>query len=110
MKKFLYYLPRALALAIVGFFSLFVLEGFGPGFGWQDSVAHLAAALVILAMAILAWKRPKIGGWLFAALGLYFLQGISSAQWLNSLLIGGVPLLVGILFLIEGFAKKPIAS
>ena len=104
--KVVFYLSRILAIVIVAFFALFILEGFGPDFGWQDSVSHAVLALAALAATIVAWKWPKIGGWLFVIFGVYFvIMFFNSREW-SSLLIGGAPLLTGILFLIEGFGKK----
>lgn len=106
MKKFIYYLPRALSILIVAFFALFILEGFGPDFSWQDSVAHLVLTLGVLAVTIIAWTSPKIGGWFFLIFGIVYLTDVFESQMLTALLVGGVPLLTGILFLIEGFKKK----
>ena len=106
MKKIIYYLPRVLSIIIVAFFAMFILEGFGPDFGWQDSVMHLIIALIALGATILAWKKPKIGGWIFIIFGLWYFKGIMANEWLISLLIGGIPLITGILFLIDGFKKK----
>ncbi len=106
MKKVIFYLPRILSILIVAFFAMFILEGFGPDFGWQDSVAHLAITLIILIITIIAWRWPKIGGWIFIFLGLRFFPSIFSSNWPTGLFVGGVPLIIGILFLIEGFKKK----
>jgi hypothetical protein len=107
MKKFIYYLPRALAILIVVFFSIFIFEGFSPEFGWQDSLMHLFVALFALGAAIVAWKWPKVGGWIFVLLGFKYLLIIFTSQGLwNGVIIGGVPLITGILFLVEGFRKK----
>ena len=106
MKKFISYLQRVLAILIVVFFALFILEGFGPDFGWQASVMHAVLALVALAATIVAWKWPKIGGWIFVAFGIYYFLMIFRSQEWNSSFVGGIPLLTGILFLIEGFKKK----
>jgi len=91
---------------IVSFFALFILEGLGPDFGWQDSLSHLFSTLVVLSAAIVAWKWPKIGGLIFVAVGIALLFMLFKAQWLSALIIGGVPLLTGGLFLLEGFKKK----
>jgi hypothetical protein len=99
MKKIIYYLPRVLSLALVLFFGVFILEGLGEGFGWQDSLTHLFSTLVILGLTIVAWKRPRLGGWIFIALGLLFGLG-----WGN-LWLGGIAALTGILFFIS--QKKP---
>lgn len=100
MKKNLYYLPRILAVLVTLFFSLFILEGFGPGFGWQDSLIHFLLALVLLGTTVLAWRQPKVGGPLFTILGIGFMIFFHPFWW-NGLLIGGVPLLSGLLFLSE---------
>ncbi|MCJ7789410.1 MAG: hypothetical protein MUP69_04370 [Candidatus Atribacteria bacterium] len=107
MKKFIYYLPRILSILIVSFLALFILEGFSPGFGWQDSLMHLLMALIALGATIVAWKWPKIGGWIFVLLGLKFLLMIfREPSWNNGMIIGGIPLLIGILFVIEGFRNR----
>jgi len=107
MKKFIYYLPRILAILIVAFLAPFILEGFGPEFGWQDSLYHLIITLIVLGATILAWKRSKIGGWIFILLGLLiYLNLIFRQQWWGGIIIGGIPLLTGILFLTEGFRKN----
>jgi hypothetical protein len=97
MKKLIYYLPRALAVLIVFFFALFILEGFSPEFFWQDSLSHLVITAIMLLATILAWKKPKVGSWFFILAGIYFIKGLFLS----------IPLLLaGILFLIEGFRKK----
>jgi hypothetical protein len=97
MKKFIYYLPRVLAILITTFFYLFVLEGFSPEFGWQSGLMHFILATAVLLFTILAWKRPKIGGWFFLLTGLYFFRSLPICLAL---------ILVGVLFLIEWVRKK----
>lgn len=106
MKKFIYCLPRVLAILIVAFLAMFILEGFSPEFGWQSSLAHALLALVALLAAIIAWNRPGIGGWIFVSFGIYYLLGIFNSHWWGGLIIGGVPLLAGILFLAEALGKR----
>jgi hypothetical protein len=108
MQKFLYVLPRAFALLVTAFFAIFILEGFGPGFGWQDSVMHLVLALVVLAITIVAWKWPKIGGWLFVIIALRAASPLMRGDIEGIALLGLVPLLIGILFIREGFAKRSV--
>lgn len=101
MKKFIYYLSRALSIIIVCFFAIFILEGFGSEFSWQDSLSHFILAFIFLIITIVSWKKPIIGSWFFVVAGLFFLFGTGS-----NIIIGIVPLLTGILFLIEGFILK----
>ncbi len=105
MQKFIHYLPRVLTILIFVFFAMFILEGFGPDFGWQDSLAHAILALFVLAVTVIAWKWPKVGGWIFGLFGLFYLFKASGENWVSRLILGGVPLLIGVLFLIEGFRK-----
>jgi len=62
--------------------------------------------LIALGATILAWKRPKIGGWIFVLLGLGLMYLLFfRQQWRDGIIVGGILLLTGILFLIEGFRK-----
>jgi len=107
MQKIIYYLPRTLSIILVVFLSLFILEGFGPEFGWQSGTAHAVLALVVGLLAWLAWKRPKIGGWVFVAMGFwYWWSSIIRAGWYGGWFLGSIPILIGALFLVEGFRQK----
>lgn len=106
MKNFLFYAPRILAIIIIAIFAIFILEGFSPEFGWMDSFNHLLMALVALGATIIAWKKPKIGCWFFIFFGIWFLWTNFDNRLQNGLIIGGIPLLTGVLFLIEGFKKN----
>jgi hypothetical protein len=106
MNKFIHYLPRVLSILIVCFFAIFILEGFGSVFSWKDSLMHGLLALVVLVLTVISWKWPKIGGWIFIIMGIRFLSGVFSSSWWWSLIIGGTPLITGILFLIQGFKDK----
>jgi hypothetical protein len=102
--KIIYWLPRALAILVVAFFAMFILEGFDPEFGWMAGLMHLLLAVIILGITIIAWKWPKIGGWIFVLFGARMLiPAFFSRELASALIVGGIPLIVGILFLIEGF-------
>ncbi len=100
MKKIIHYIPRILSIIIVGFLAVFILEAFDSNFGWQAGLTHLIVALVALIITIIAWAKPKLGGWLFIVVGLiYLLSAIQQKMW-GSLLWGIIPLITGILFLV----------
>jgi len=105
MKNIIYYSSRILSVLIIAFFALFILEGVSPSFGWQDGLMHGLVTIVVLGMTVVAWKWPKIGGWFFVALGVYYLVMVFNNEYWSGLIIGIIPLLTGILFLIEGFKK-----
>lgn len=104
-------IARTLAILITLFFGMFVAEGFGPGFTWQDSAAHALLALGVLGMAAVAWQWPRIGGGLFVLLGAYWLwtywvAGLLLTHPMNALIVGGVPLATGILFIVDGIIAR----
>jgi len=106
MKKLLFYLPRVLSIILVGFFALFIAEGFDPEFGWQSGVGHAVLALAVGLLTAATWKWPNVGGWVFVAMGLLYWWSVIRAGWYGGLFIGSVPILIGVLFLVEGFRKK----
>lgn len=93
MKKIIYYLPRVLSILIILFFALFIAEAFDPSFGWQSGLMHGLLALVVLAISIIGWKWPKVGCWIFFAIGLFLLPFLPAV----------VPLIIGVLYLLEGY-------
>lgn len=105
MKKIAFYLSRILAISFVLFLGAFILEGFAPGFSWKDGLMHGLLALIVLAITIMAWAKPKIGGWIFMALGVFFYI-FFHASGRSGLIIAAIPLVIGASFLIEGYGKK----
>ena len=108
MKKVLFYLPRFLAILITGFLLFLFLKGFhlnSPT--WQDFLMHLLTILVPLIITVLAWKKPNIGGWMFFGIGLFLALQVNLND-LNEAIFSLMPLITGLLFLIEGYFKKQI--
>jgi len=106
MNKIICYLARITAILLVVFFALFILEGFGPDFNWQDSVSHLILTAAVLIPAMIAFKRPEIGGWIFVAIGAFFMFFLWRHNW-GSIIIGGALLITGILFLLNPKQRPP---
>lgn len=94
-------IPKILSILIVSFFAIFILEGFGPDFSWQDSLSHLTLTLVILAITIFTWKKPQIGGWIFIALGLFYFFSSGSNDIISIAIFSLLPFLTGLLFIIK---------
>jgi hypothetical protein len=88
MKKFLYWAPRILSIAMVAFISIFAFDVFSEGnTGWKLVLAlvmHLLPTIVAVIIIIIAWKWEQIGGWFFIALGigLAFIGGFKLATLL----------------------------
>jgi hypothetical protein len=106
----LYWTPRALGIALALFFGVFALDVFGESRGfWNTVVAlamHLVPAALIVATLTVAWRRPIVGGVLFGGLGVCYLVW-SWGRFPPSvpLTIGGAPLLIGALFMLE---RRPV--
>lgn len=60
IKKFFFYLIRAICVGLCCFFGLFILEGFDPQFGWQSGIAHAIPTLIMISITILVWKWTKL--------------------------------------------------
>lgn len=105
MKKIIYWLPRVLAIALTLFFAIFILEGFGAEFSWQDSLLHLIPTLIIGGITIISWKFPHLGGWIFVVLGIFFAFFFRPFIW-NGVLLAIFPLAIGIMFVAEGLKSK----
>lgn len=60
-------------------------------------IIHSIPSLVLIGVTILAWKKPKIGGWLFvlAAFALFVLTRFN----LGAFVIYVLPLIIGLLYL-----------
>jgi hypothetical protein len=119
--KIVHYLARALAILFAVMLSLFIAEGFDPAFGWQSGVMHAIVAAVAIAMAVLAFKRPKIGGAVYILVGLGFLalflltspmatagpsQFLQSLTTMNPLVI--FTSTIGFLFLLDAWLSKKV--
>ena len=117
VHQIIHYLSRAIAVGITAFFSLFILEGFGPDFGWQDSVAHAVPAAILGLATFAAWKKPVIGGLFFIACAIAFGVTVFLTSTMPDegrsadLLFSMAPILlfitsIGVLFLVDARLQK----
>ena len=103
----LLWLPRGIAIIYILFLSLFALDVFSEGYGFLELLValfmHLLPSLVLVAILILAWKRPKWGGIAFLVLGLIFTVFFNTYESLVGFLIISLPLFItGGLFVWSG--------
>jgi hypothetical protein len=97
------WLPRALALALTAFLSLFALDAFeGVESFVERALAlalHLVPSAICLLLVLLAWRRPWIGGVGFGLLGAaYACMAWSHPSWV--LVISGPLALVALAYLV----------
>jgi hypothetical protein len=102
-KKFLYWLPRILGILFALFISIFALDAFCEGIPPLEAVIgfliHLIPTYVKIAVLLIARKWGMVGGILFILAGVSYMVLMRNLQWAAFLLIGGAPILIGILFI-----------
>lgn len=106
LRGLLFWLPRVLGLLFAGFLSLFALDVFGAGDGiWQTLAAlliHLIPALALLAAVALSWRWTWLGGLGLLGFALWYIAASGGRAGAGTyLLLVGLPLLIGLLFLLD---------
>jgi hypothetical protein len=111
MNKTLHWAPRIIAIIYIVFLSLFAMDVFGEGYSFLETIValfmHLIPTLLLTAITVLAWKKEKIGGIAFIALGIIFTIFFSTHREIMAFLLISLPVLtIGILFLLNHFKKN----
>jgi len=119
-EKIILWLPRLLCIGAILFVSMFALDAFEPGmpFGQQilNFTMHLIPSFVLLLLLWIAWKKPYLGGILFAVAGIVMSPFVYTLNynrnhsfWISSsiILMITVPFIViGILFIMSHFQNR----
>ncbi|MFA6410665.1 MAG: hypothetical protein WCW26_03785 [Candidatus Buchananbacteria bacterium] len=108
--KTIKWIARVLALCIL-IFALPFYFGYGnplpfakPNYSLWENVALAMMPLVFIGLA-LGWKYPKAGGWLIIiSIAIGFIVGLLTEANLSVNL--AVPLIPGILYLIDGYKRQ----
>jgi hypothetical protein len=97
-------IARICAIAYALFLSLFALDVFEPGLPLGQVLTalgiHLLPTFAILLFLWIAWKAPLIGGPLFIVVGIAYIIEAGGQAFLTYLLIAGIPILIGLAFLL----------
>ena len=107
LRRWLLWTPRVLLLGFVAFLALLSLdvfvEGRGPGAIALGLLLHNLPALVLLGVALLAWRWPWVGALGLAAFAAWWLPVFAGRGFLPSvvLLMAVLPLTVSALFLLS---------
>jgi len=113
-KKFLCWLSRILGILFAIFISIFSLDTFGEGIPFLEAVAgfliHLIPTYIVIAVLLIAWKWELVGGILFILIGASYLVWAHVPHWTAFLLIGGPPVLIGILFIAAHFISNRVRN
>lgn len=116
----LYWTPRVLSIAFIGFLSLFALDVFNETSGfWKTILAlamHLIPSIVLIAVLVLAWKWEWIGAAIYAAAGVLYIAMVwdrpapdhIKLSWV--LTISGPAFLIAVLFLANWLKRGALHS
>ena len=114
-NKYLYWIPRILAVIYILFLMMFSLDVFELGLGfWETALGlfmHNIPALILVAVLIISWKYEIVGGIAFVAGGLFYIYVLLTSPQLGwhmlpaAMIISGPAFLIGFLFLI-GSSKR----
>ena len=98
-KRVIFWSPRILAILFAMFLSLFALDVFSEGYGFEETILallmHLIPMYLVVVALVIAWRWEGIGAILFIALPLFYLAMSRGESWI----ISGPLFLVGVLFL-----------
>lgn len=114
LKQILFWMPRILGILFVLFLSMFALDVFVEGYTfWQTVLAlliHLIPTFILVIVLVLAWRWEWVGAAAFIGFGVWYLYVAHGADIVTFLLVAGVPILVGGLFLVGWIWRKQIRA
>lgn len=114
LKKILLWTPRVLGILFVLFISLFALDIFEMGLGFWGTIVglfmHLLPSIALAIAIALAWKWEWVGALGFLGWAVWYLFAFlqNGFGWGTYLLIAGIPVLIGLLFLVSWIWRKQI--
>ncbi len=93
---------------MAAFISIFALDVFEEGKSIGEIalalLIHLVPTMILVIALVVAWKRERVGGWLFLFLGVA-MAAVSRLEWAALVMIS-LPLVVtGALFLLQAQRK-----
>jgi len=108
-RNLLFWLPRGLALAFIGFLSLFSLDVFEMQAPLPQLLLgfliHSIPSILLLIALLVAWKKEKIGGVLFILLAVAMFFFVRSELGV-AIPFSGLILVIGLLFLWNGYRQN----
>jgi hypothetical protein len=104
MTRWLFWLPRVLAILFAAFVSLFALDVFGAGQSVGEMLValliHLIPVYLVIAALIIGWRWEWAGAILFAALAVAYPIAFGVRfHWSVYAIMMGPPLVIALLFL-----------
>jgi hypothetical protein len=114
-RRFIYWTPRLLCLALTALLSLFALDVFAESRSFSGTVValvmHLRPAILVALVLAIAWRHETFGAIAFVLLGfLYIVWTAGHLHWSAYAGISGPLFLIGGLFLANSVIKHRAGS
>lgn len=110
MNKFLKWTPRILTIIFIVFITLLSFDVFTEFKFPEVLIAlfmHLIPSLILVALLIFAWKKPKWGAWPFVIAGLFSIYFFKTYEDFIVFLIVSFPaILIGFMFYFSSFKRN----
>ncbi|MFH1827015.1 MAG: hypothetical protein ABH812_01105 [bacterium] len=109
--KVLKWTPRVLSILFTLFIGIFALDVFSEGYNVSELliafIMHSIPTFFFALVTYVSWKKPKIGGIIFIILAILTIFAFGTYKHVFSFLtITAIPLITGILFLLNKRSKK----
>lgn len=114
LKQLLFWTPRLAGILFILFLSMFALDVLGTGLSFWDTVValfmHLIPSIMLAIVVAVAWKWEWVGAVLFIGWAILYavLLGSRGFDWVTYAMIGGLPILIGLIFLVGWIWRKQI--
>ena len=110
LKGFLFWTPRVLGILIALLLTLLSTDVFGEGYSFWQSILgfliHMLPAFAVTVLLAFAWRWEWIGALGFIGFGVWYvaITWSNDMHWSAYAVLSGIPILIGILFLV-GWVK-----
>lgn len=112
LKQILYWTPRIAGILFILFISLFALDIFDMNLNfWEIIVAlfmHLIPSILLAIVLALAWRWEWVGALIFAGWSIFYVSTAHGFHWSVYAIIAGIPLVIGIFFLLNWIYHKEL--
>ena len=110
----MFWTPRITAILFVLFLSLFALDIFSMDLSLGETIVglfiHLIPSILLIIAIILAWRWEWIGAVIFAGWAILYIATARGFHWSVYALIAGIPLIIGVLFLLDWIYRKELRA
>ena len=110
-KRLLIWIARGFAILFILFISMFALDVFSEGYNWWETFValfmHLIPSYFLIAVTVIAWRRPALGGILFILLGIISIVAFNTyREFIGFMIITMPSFIIGALFWWGASARK----